>query len=146
MRLSHVSLTARDAKALSSFYKEAFGLADLRPPRRLCGETVSRGNGLANSDIYVVWLSPPETARPFLEIMQYDHTLDRSVPAVNEPGFGHLAFEVPDLSDTLEKVLRLGGKLQGKNANFGTKEDPHLIVYVRDPEENIIELEQPRTA
>ena len=77
--------------------------------------------------------------------MEYAETVDRSIPAVNEPGYGHLAFEVLDLNNTIENVLRLGGSLQGQVTNFGTGEKPHLIVYVRDPEGNILELDQPYT-
>lgn len=143
MRISHISLTARDAYALSKFYREVFGFAALRPPRRLSGEAVSRGNGLPGSDIYVIWLSLPGSDGPFLEIMQYAETLDKPAPSVNEPGYGHLAFEVSNVDQTVENVVRSGGELQGKVTNFGTRESPHLIVYVRDTEGNILELAQP---
>lgn len=142
MRLLHISLTARDADKLSEFYREVFGCVDRRPPKRLSGEAVSRGNGLANSSIYAVWLNFPNNAGPFLEIMEYAETIGRDAPAVNEPGYGHLAFAVQDLSKTIENVLLLGGSLQGRVTNFGTKKQPHLIVYVRDSEGNILELEQ----
>jgi glyoxylase I family protein len=142
LKLLHVSLTAREADTLSSFYRDVFGFLDRRPPKRLTGEIVSRGNGLPNSSIYVVWLGLPDDDGPFLEIMEYDETVSRCDPVVNEPGYGHLAFEVRDLSEAIEDVLRLGGALQGQITNFGTEEKPHLIVYVRDPEGNILELEQ----
>lgn len=74
--------------------------------------------------------------------MEYKESITRSVPTVNEPGYGHLAFGVLDLSQTIENVLRFGGALQGQITNFGTEENPHLIVYVRDLEGNILELEQ----
>lgn len=142
MRLSHISLTARDADALSKFYREVFGLVDRRPPTRLAGDHVSRGNGLANSDIYAIWLNSPDDQGPFLEIMEFNEATERSEPLVNEPGFSHLAFEVPDLQASIDSVLRSGGTLQGEVADFGTDERPHLILYVRDPEGNILELEQ----
>ena len=144
LKLLHVSLTARDADALSAFYRGALGFVDRRPPSRLSGEIVSRGNGLPNSNIYAIWLNLPDDHGPFLEIMEYDEAVDRHVPAVNELGYGHLAFEVQNLDETIEKVLRFGGALQGQVTNFGTKEKPHLIVYMRDPEGNIFELEQPQ--
>ncbi len=143
MRLTHINLTARNADRLAAFYRGAFQFAERSPPKRLSGETVARGNGLPNSDIYVIWLSMTEDGDPFLEIMEYTQTVDRQRPSVNEPGFGHLAFEVCDLNETVQKVLQWGGSLQGEITNFGTAEKPVLIVYVRDPEGNIIELEQP---
>lgn len=142
MRLSHISLTARDADALSKFYREVFGFVDRRPPTRLTGDHVSRGNGLANSDIYAIWLNSPDDQGPFLEIMEFNVAAERSEPLVNEPGFSHLAFEVTDLQASIDSVLRSGGTLQGEVTDFGTDERPHLLLYVRDPEGNILELEQ----
>lgn len=143
MKLSHISLTARDADQLSSFYKGVFGLVDKRPPKKLSGELFSRGNGLPDTVIYSIWLEFPKEHGPFLEIMEYSATTNRSVPAVNEPGFGHLAISVPDLGKAVDDVLRSGGSLQGQVTNFGTEEEPHMIVYVRDSEGNILELDQP---
>lgn len=143
MRLKHVNLTAHNADSLAAFYREAFGFSERRPPRRLCGEAVSRGNGLPRSEIYAIWLDLNDDTGPFLEIMQYSQMVNRPKPAVNEPGFGHLAFEVGDLTESVGNVLRFGGSLQGQITNLGTAETPFLVVYVRDPEGNILELEQP---
>ena len=74
--------------------------------------------------------------------MGYVETVERPSPAVNERGYAHLAFEVEDLLATIGKVLQSGGSMQGEVTNFGTNKQPHLIVYVRDPEGNILELEQ----
>ena len=145
MRILHVSLTARNADALSAFYREVFGFQDKRPPKRLSGEIVSRGNGLPDIGLCSVWLHLPDNQGPFLEIIEYARTVARGIPEVNEPGFGHLAIEVPNLKDTIENVRRSGGTLQGQVVNFGTDDHPHLIVYTRDPEGNILELEQPGT-
>ncbi|MEL6102769.1 MAG: VOC family protein [Pseudomonadota bacterium] len=143
MRLLHVSLTARNADQLSAFYREAFGFVERRAPRRLSGAAVSRGNGLPDNDIYSIWLHLPGHTEPFLEIMEYAVTAPRGLPAVNAPGFGHLAFEVADLEETLQRLQRLGGSLQGEITNFGSDDQPYLIVYARDLEGNILELEQP---
>ena len=143
MKFSHVSLTARDADQLSAFYKGVFGLVDRRPPKKLSGELFSRGNGLPDTGIYSIWLEFPKDHEPFLEIMEYTKTTDRGVPAVNEPGFGHLAVSVPNLDKAVDDVLQFGGSLQGQVTNFGTEAKPHMIVYVRDSEGNILELDQP---
>lgn len=142
MKLTHVSLTARDAGALATFYKTAFGFAERRPRTRLSGEAVSRGNGLPDADILSHWLTMAERDGPFLEILEYADPVSRPLPAVNAPGWGHLAFEVSDLAATLEAVTGLGGEMQGEVVNFGTEAAPLRIVYVRDPEGNILELEE----
>lgn len=142
MRLKHISLTARDADRLAAFYRETFGFEDRRPPKRLSGEAVSRGNGLPSTEIYAIWLNVTGQDDPFLEIMEYSETISRPWPAVNELGYGHVALEVHDLTAVVENVLHFGGSLQGEITNFGTGEKPLLIVYARDPEGNILELEQ----
>ncbi|MEL6517330.1 MAG: VOC family protein [Pseudomonadota bacterium] len=142
MRLLHVSLTARDGDALARFYKDAFGFLDRRPPRRLFGDIEGRGNGLSGADIYSVWLNPPDNDGPFLEIMEYSTLASRARPAVNATGYGHLAFAVKDVRATIAEVMRAGGSMQGEVTDFGTEGDPHLIVYVRDPEGSILELEE----
>ncbi|MEM9975610.1 MAG: hypothetical protein AAF771_15640 [Pseudomonadota bacterium] len=50
---------------------------------------------------------------------------------------------MPNVRATIDHVLRSGGALQGNPMNFGSDERPHWIVYMRDPEGNILELEQP---
>ncbi|WP_225030023.1 VOC family protein [Xinfangfangia pollutisoli] len=143
MKLSHVSLTARDGAALSNFYRRVFGVVDLRPPRQLSPSVAGRGNGLAGVDIRSVWLGLPDDPGPFLEILEYATGPDQGMPAVNAPGFGHLAFEVPDLEAACRSVLEAGGRMQGEVVDFGPPGAPCLIVYVRDPEGNVLELEQP---
>lgn len=65
-----------------------------------------------------------------------------SVPVVNEPGFGHLAFAVDDVESGLAAVLAHGGSVVGGVSTsvvvgVGTLH----VVYARDPEGNILELQ-----
>lgn len=143
MKLRHISLTAKDADKLAAFYRTVFGFRDKRPPTTLSGDIVSKGNGLPNSQIYAIWLGIPGMEEPFLEILQYRHPENRPLPRVNEPGFGHIAFEVANIGETLTAILECGGSMLGELTNFGTEASPYLIIYVRDPEGNILELEQP---
>ena len=129
MRLSHISLTARDAAVLGEFYAEVFGYRERRPAKRLSGTSVSRGNGLKDADIYSIWLALPDGPGPFLEILEYTPTLHRGRPEVNAPGFGHLAFVVNDLNRVLRDVLRSGGSMQGEITNFGSAATIATIGY-----------------
>lgn len=142
MKLSHISVTARDAKALAEFYKSALELTERRPAKRLTGEVISRGNGLPGLGITSIWLDFPSEEKPFLEIMEYSETAARGPKAVNAPGFAHIALEVADLTATLDRLLQFGGTMQGEVVNLGTPERPCLCVYARDPEGNLLELEQ----
>ncbi|WP_299850250.1 VOC family protein [uncultured Roseovarius sp.] len=142
MKLAHICIVARDADKLAAFYKKVFECRLLREPIVLSGGKVSRGNGLPNSRIYSIWLTLADRKEPFLEIHQHKTTCEKSAPRVNEPGFSHLAFEVDDIRKTYALVIRTGGTALGEITDFGSAEAPLLIVYMRDPEGNILELEQ----
>lgn len=142
MKLAHINLVARNAEALAAFYVNVFKCEHLREPKVLSGEKVSRGNGLPNSEIYSIWLKFPDCDAPFLEIHEHKVTHDRKRPRVNEPGFGHISFQMGDISAGLSEIIAAGGTQVGEIVDFGTAAKPFLIAYARDPEGNILELEQ----
>lgn len=142
MKLLHISLVARDSVAMAEFYRSVFELEILRELRTLSGEKVSCGNGILNSVIKSIWLKLPGANAPFLEIHEHETTHDRGQPKVNEPGFSHLSFEVGDIGETLAAIIKAGGSQVGQITDLGTVAKPLLIVYARDPEGNILELEQ----
>lgn len=145
MRLAHISITARDADRLSTFYRCVLGCEVRRPPRVLSGPAVSRGNGLPGCEIYSIWLTLPGADTPFLELLQYKGDRGRDLPEVDAPGYGHLSFVTDSIEDTIRAVLENGGAMVGEVTNFGSAERPYLIVYVRDCEGNVLELEQAPT-
>ncbi|MGV2052192.1 VOC family protein [Agrobacterium sp. 22-209-1] len=142
MRLAHINLVARDAKSLATFYVNVMKCDVLREPKTLSGEKVSRGNGLSDSEILTIWLKFPGLEWPFLEIHEHRVTLHRDLPRVNEPGFGHLAFQMEDINNALSHIIEAGGAQIGQITDFGTPGMPYLIAYARDPEGNVLELEQ----
>ena len=142
MRLAHINLVARNAETLAAFYVNVMKCDLLRELKMLSGNSVSRGNGLPNSEIRSIWLKFPELEKPFLELHEHKVTRHRDQPRVNEPGFGHLAFQIEDISRTLGNIIEAGGAQIGQITDFGTREVPYLIAYARDPEGNVLELEQ----
>ncbi|MFX4295698.1 hypothetical protein [Sulfitobacter sp. DFL-23] len=48
----------------------------------------------------------------------------------------------PGLQESISMVLRSGGSRGRQPTNFGIQDRPYLIVYFRDPEGDILELEQ----
>lgn len=142
MKFGHISMVARDTDHLADFYKAVFGCKDTVERWTMSGEAISRGNGVPNCEIYAAWLNLPGIDGLFLEILQYRKILDRPVPSVNQPGYGHMAFEVEDIHATLDAVVEAGGMLLGEITDLGTAQAPVSCVYVRDPEGNVIELEQ----
>ncbi len=142
MKFSHVSMVARDTDGLAEFYKAVFGCEDITERWHMSGEHISRGNGVPGSDIYAAWLNLPGANGPFLEIFQFKTIEDRPTPPVNQPGYGHICFEVDDIHATVAAVIEAGGSSLGQITKLGTAEAPVLCVYVRDPEGNVVELEQ----
>lgn len=142
MRFAHVCLVARDADGLAEFYIRVFGCVDRRPRRTLSGDAVGRGIGLPDAEIRAIWLTLPGRDGPFLEIHQYRGAPDRPPPRVDEPGFGHIAFAVADIRAAMAAIVAAGGSAQGELTDLGRAGAPVLAVYMRDPEGNMLELEQ----
>ena len=64
----------------------------------------------------------------------------------NDTGYGHLAFSVNDISAAVQDVVDHGGTLVGEIATTTVAGVGELeVIYVRDPEGNIIELQTWRT-
>jgi len=141
IKLSHVNIVARNAEKLAAFYTAVFCCVPKREPVVLHGEKVSQGNGLQGVSILSIWLTLAGSDEPFLEIHQYSKSAASSVPEVNAPGLGHLAFKTDKLQDLLQSVIAHGGAIIGQT-DLGSREQPCQIAYVRDPEGNILELEQ----
>ena len=142
MKFTHVSMVARDTDRLADFYKTVFGCDDAYPRKNMSGELLSQGNGVPNAEIYAAWLTLPGVDGAFLEIFQYKNIHDRPTPPVNQTGYGHISFEVEDIHATFNAVIEAGGTPLSEITDFGTAEAPYVYVYVRDPEGNVVELEQ----
>ncbi len=142
MKFTHVSMVARSTDKLADFYKTVFGCEDRKDRWQMSGELVSRGNGVPGAEIYCAHLTLPGVDGPFLEIFEYKDVLDRGMPPVNQPGYSHISFKVDDIQYAFDSVLAAGGTALGEITDFGTPESPFVYTYVRDPEGNVIELEQ----
>jgi catechol 2,3-dioxygenase-like lactoylglutathione lyase family enzyme len=66
---------------------------------------------------------------PTLEIYTYEALSEHPGLAVTRPGWGHIAFQVPDVERALEVVVEAGG---GRAVSW---------CYVTDPDGNIVELQ-----
>jgi predicted enzyme related to lactoylglutathione lyase len=68
---------------------------------------------------------------------------DKQLPMPNEPGFAHVAFAVDDVEAALEAVTSAGGNSVGEIATTEVRGVGLLqVVYARDPEGNIVELQK----
>ena len=77
-----------------------------------------------------------------MRICSYTVTKEGSTPAVNRPGFAHLAFIVDSVPKAHAQVLAAGGKAVGEIVT--TTPGPGISItwcYLTDPEGNVIELQ-----
>jgi predicted enzyme related to lactoylglutathione lyase len=143
-KYKHTNIISSDWQSLARFYQEVFGCIPLPPKRALSGDWLSRGTGVKGAEFEGIHLRLPGYGDkgPTLEIFQYSKTLARSLPSANREGFGHIAFEVDDVEQATEEVLKHGGKKVGE---VTSKDIPGAgqitFVYLADPEGNILELQ-----
>jgi catechol 2,3-dioxygenase-like lactoylglutathione lyase family enzyme len=143
-RFGHVNLTARDWRRLSAFYAEVLGCTLVPPERDIRGALLDAATGLRNAHLVGAHLRLPGhgTNGPTLEIFEYDELEPHPGTRVNRPGWGHLAFGVPDVAAALDAVVAAGGGRVGDIVTTTTADGRSVTwCYARDPEGNIVELQ-----
>jgi len=144
MKYVHTNIISNDWKKLASFYIQAFDCRMVLPQRRLSGAWLAKGTGVKNAEINGAHLRLPGYGHegPTLEIFEYSQMEEQPTPLANRKGLGHIAFEVENVQQSVEKALQFGGKQYGKIA---TKEvygvGKLTFTYIKDPEGNIIEIQ-----
>jgi lactoylglutathione lyase len=136
---------ARDWRRLVAFYCDVFGCVPKPPERDIAGEWIDRVAGLRKARLRGMHLRLPGfgDSGPTLEIFTYDQMDERPSPAANQPGYGHIAFAVDDVDAMLRTVIAAGGSALGDVVTTLVEGVGTLrVVYVRDPEGNIIELQK----
>ncbi len=144
MRYAHTNIVAKDWKALSAFYVNVFDCTIKPPERDLSGEWLDRATGLTNAHLKGIHLELPgfKDNGPTLEIFTYTD-MDSSEPVTaNHAGFTHIAFQVDDVEATFKKAIKAGGTALGEVTRKKVEGVGMLtLVYFRDPEGNIIEIQ-----
>ena len=143
-RFGHVNLIARDWRRLADFYTRVFGCEFVPPERDLRGPVLEAGTGIAGAALHGAHLRLPGggPTGPTLEIFQYEAGPDPLPTAVNRPGFGHIAFVVPDVADAVAMFLAEGGRTVGEVVTTPTADGRRVTwTYVADPEGNVVELQ-----
>jgi predicted enzyme related to lactoylglutathione lyase len=144
-RYVHTNLIARDWKKLVRFYSEVFGCEPKGPERDMSGAWLDHLTSLRNAYLRGVHLRVPGygDGGPTLEIFNYDQLIDGELPAANRTGFAHIAFRVDDVDQALQAVTAAGGSTVGEIVTTQVDGVGVLrVVYARDPEGNIIELQK----
>ena len=141
----HTNLVARNWKKLAKFYVTVFGCRTKPPERNLKGKWLDELTALKSVQIRGVHLYLPgsDNSGPTLEIFQYSTIGKQGTRKINQPGFAHIAFAVRNVSQMLAKVIRHGGSCLGELVSTTIEGVGRInVVYARDPEGNIIELQK----
>jgi len=140
----HTNLIARDWRRLVDFYTTVFGCVLVPPERDYRGPGIEAATGIPGAHLTGAHLRLPGygDAGPTLEIFHYDTLAAAGQPAINRPGFAHIAFEVDDVAQACAQVLSHGGHAIGEVVALTTKAGKWVtLCYMTDPEGNGIELQ-----
>ncbi|MCH2023002.1 MAG: VOC family protein [Saprospiraceae bacterium] len=144
MKYVHTNLISKDWKALAAFYIQVFECKMILPQRNMSGKWLSNGTGVNNAKIKGAHLRLPgyDKSGPTLEIFEYSETKEQPNQVANRKGFGHLAFEVDNVQEVVFKAMNFGAKTYGQIAKKNIDGLGLLtFVYIKDPEGNIIEIQ-----
>jgi catechol 2,3-dioxygenase-like lactoylglutathione lyase family enzyme len=143
-RFGHVNVTGADWRRLAAFYTDVFGCELVPPERDISGEHLDRATGITGAHLTGAHLRLPGHGPdgPTIEVFQYDRVESARAPRVDRAGWGHVAFQVPDVPAALEAVLGAGGKRIGDVITTTTATGRQVTwCYATDPDGNIVELQ-----
>ena len=149
IRYAHTNLMANDWKRLQDFYVQVFDCEPISSERDHKGPKFEALTGMPGSSFRGRHLRSPGHGErgPTLEIFQSNKN-DPSLPSrLVRPGFAHVAFEVPDVAAKREEILKWGGRDIGQLVTLDIPGAGLLtLIYMTDPEGNIVELQRWNTA
>lgn len=128
MRLLHTMLRVGNLQKSIQFYTEVLGMTLLRqkdyPDGRFTNTFIGYGDEKNNAAI------------------ELTHNWDTDQYNLGD-GFGHIAVEVDDVYQAVEKIKALGGKVirEAGPMNAGTT----IIAFIEDPDGYQVELLSPKT-
>jgi predicted enzyme related to lactoylglutathione lyase len=140
----HTNLIAKDWKKLVQFYIDVFECLPIYPERDITGEWIDKMTQITDVNIRGMHLKLPGYDNgPTIEIFEYNKSPNsKNQPSINNYGFGHIAFHVTNVEETIEKIIAHGGSKYG---DIIEKEIQGIgilkAIYSMDPEGNIIEIQ-----
>ncbi len=142
--IHHAGLHVRDVARSVAFYRDLLGL-QLLAERESRADYVGEIVGYPGATIRLAWLQHPHGG-PILELLQYVDPAGTPVDtATPNPGTAHVAFSVPDILATFERLRAAGIAFKSAapvaitaGANRGG-----YAAYFTDPDGITLELLQP---
>lgn len=143
-RFGHVNVTSHDWRRLAAFYTDVFGCVFVPPERDIRSADLDAATGLHDAHLTGAHLRLPGhgDTGPTLEIFSYDALEGHPGTRVDRPGWGHLAFQVPDVPAAVDAVVAAGGGRHGDIITTRTTDGRQVTwVYTTDPDGNLVELQ-----
>ncbi|NNE93384.1 MAG: VOC family protein [Verrucomicrobiales bacterium] len=144
IRYAHVNIIADDWRNLMNFYVEVFDCEPVSSERDHRGKHTDDLTGIEDIQVVGQHLRVPGHGEngPTIEIFTVNKALPNPAPAINRPGFAHIAFEVSDFEGVRKQILDWGGTDYGKQVTIDIPGAGRLtLIYMTDPEGNIVELQ-----
>ena len=143
-RFGHVNVTSPDWRRLAAFYTDVFGCEFVPPERDLRSADLDAATRLTDAHLTGAHLRLPGfgDSGPTIEIFSYDTLEPNPVTQVARAGWGHIAFQVPDVPAAVDAVLAAGGGRVGDIVTTRTTDGRRVTwAYTTDPDGNIVELQ-----
>jgi len=144
IKFAHTNIITDNWKKLADFYIHVFDCKPLYPERDLKGEWLDKVTAIPHAHLTGIHLALPGYGQnlPTLEIFQYAMNEEQTSPVANRKGFGHIAFKVDNVQETLDRLIQHGGSTVGEIVETEIKNAGVItFVYARDVDGNIIELQ-----
>jgi catechol 2,3-dioxygenase-like lactoylglutathione lyase family enzyme len=137
LQTHHVGVTVSDLDRAIEFYTDVLGLS-VQARFEVAGEAFETGVDIAGASAQFAHLDGNSVR---IELVEYEPAGDDEVaPQLNDSGATHLGFRVADLDIFYQALPSTVETLSSPQ----TTETGTRILFVRDPEQNLIEiLEQP---
>jgi glyoxylase I family protein len=145
IRYAHTNLVAHDWQRLVDFYCQVFACERVSSTRDHHGPAFEALTAIPQAHAKGCHLRLPGHGEqgPTLEVFQFAEQEAGLPPSLIRPGFAHVAFEVPDVEAKRAEVQRWGGRDLGQLVTLDIPGAGRLtLIYMRDPEGNIVELQK----
>ncbi|WP_139176444.1 VOC family protein [Natronincola peptidivorans] len=143
-KFRHIGLVVKDYSKMMKFYSEVLGFEIIRE-FEIENEDFRKGVGISNAKAKGAHLIVPGN-NVEIEISEYEQKIERcsELSLSNYPGYRHIAFIVENLEEAYNDLRKLG--IEFISEPICVKEPKNVagfqFVYFRDPEGNIIEINQ----
>ncbi len=134
---NHIGINVTDMEKCAAFYEKVLGLKRVYDDE-MAGHFLDTVQGKSNMRYHIVKFISPEGF--MIELLQdLNHTVAlQEENCLQNAGLRHFAYEVDDVEAAYEKVKKLGFDTISEPC---TSEDGSMrLFFVRDPEQNLVEL------